>query len=126
MTNAYELYEKNVKALTEHAKQHNADVLHYALTGKKPSWVIDSEKREKLLKENWDNIIIDNCCHCGKAPEVVTDIDCGIDGGPSPYTVHGLKIKCHCGMQTDIYHHRCDQEKLEAYIKCSAKWNSLI
>ena len=125
MNEAYNIYDKHKDALARSMRGVMDEAVKCMFTGKKPSWAIEAEKRKRELKCQWDKIKLNNCCHCDKSPILIEDINCGIDGGPSPITIHGLKIKCNCSMQTGIYNYRDDNERLEAYIKCSKEWNKL-
>lgn len=129
----YDTYKKHEKDLAAYFAQTSKNTFNYMVTGKKPSYVVESERREAEGKKRLAEILakVKSCCHCGKQVSVMKGIDCGIDGGPSPCTVYGLEVRCVCGMSTKRYNYMGGDYDtpapygiLAAAEACVAEWNA--
>lgn len=124
MNKSYKLHTLSRKELSKHLSEGYEEAIIYALLGKKSPRMLEWEKKKNEEEKQWNNLIseIKSCCHCKNDPELKSDIDCGIDGGPGPCTIYGLQIKCSCGMSGKLYT-IYGESKLECLKKAVKEWN---
>lgn len=127
--NPYKIYETHLDDLAKwHAKRIDEALLRCSM-GKRTRGEILDDRRKRLFARKWRDLkaTINNCCHCQKQPEVISNIDCGIDGGPGPVTCRGVKLKCNCGMSTDIHeNYPSDDLQFECFKKAINQWNNYV
>jgi len=125
-THPYDIYKEHLKCLADwYAKNMQENFTRYS-AGKRTRGEILEDRHNRLFKRLWWNLkaTIKDCCHCHKQPEVISNIDCGIDGGPGPVTLRGVQLKCDCGMRTDIHeNYPSDDLQLKCFEKAIVQWN---
>jgi len=115
--------------LEQYFKEWRDELIRCAILGTKTRAEIAAEIREKRIKALWDNILLNMkpCRRCGAKADVISNIDCGIDGGPGPITIRGIKIQCsnNCGMKTDVFNnYPGDVQQLALLRRVKNIWNS--
>lgn len=127
--NPYKQMESNLDKLGKWFQKSFDENMSRSLLGKRTRGEIKTERRNRLFARKWRDLkaTINNCCHCQKQPEVISNIDCGIDGGPGPVTCRGVKLKCNCGMSTDIHeNYPSDDLQFECFKKAINQWNNYV